>query len=218
MKKSFGTQQVLIQPPKGYVPPLRNELTPIAVYNNATGYWVGLPIEALIEALVEAEQKHILGILDGREENYDLQTITIPNGAVDGDIYSEQLTVPDDKVWFVTAIALATPADDGGVPSINWRCSLWIDRVGASVNGQLYHRDYLSATPLGDTFYDECFAGAPFLGGPEPLFPPTNKPYPLRLPPGTKLTFDAASIGAAATGDMVCTARLFGHIGKYLVP
>jgi len=40
--------------------------------------------KAVKQPLVLAEQLHILGILDGREEDYDLQTIRIPTGSVAG--------------------------------------------------------------------------------------------------------------------------------------
>ncbi len=182
------------------------------------GVPVSLDITTLIEPLVLAEQLHILGLLDGREEDYDKQTITIPNLAAINAQVAEQLTVPAGLVAFITAVELVTPADKGGTPAINWHCSLWTDRAATpSPYGQPYHNTPLSATPNGDTFYDEFSSFGPAIGGPESGTPPTNKPVALRLPAGAVLTFVATNLTAAATADMVCTAKLYGYIGKSLV-
>lgn len=164
------------------------------------------------QPLVEAEQKHILGILDGREEDYDKQTITIPEDAAKNSVVAEDLTVPDSEVWYVTVVELTTPADAGGRPAINWHCSLWTDRAETpSTYGQPFHSDPLShAGGLGDTWYDEFHPGSPF-------FAATNYPVMLRLPAGTVITFTAKCLNASATADMDCTAKLYGFIGKPLV-
>lgn len=170
------------------------------------------------EPLVQAELLHILGVLDGREEDYDLQTITIPNLTQINASVRERLTVPTGQVWYVTAIQLFTPADVGGTPAINWRYLPWTDRALApDVDGQSYHLAPLSNTPVGFTWYDEFWPGAPAVGGPEPGAPPTNKAVALRLPAGTIITFVATNLTAVATGAMACTGRLYGYIGKQLV-
>jgi len=186
-----------------------NGVMPIGDYK---GYAAVLDLDLLVkQPLVLAEQLHILGILDGREEDYDKQTITIPSGAAVNAQVAEQLTVPDGEVWFVTAIELSTPADQGGTPAINWYCSLWTDRSATpSQYGQPFHSTPLSNTPNGGTWYDEFHSFAPSIAV-------GNKPVALRLPAGTVITFVATNLTAAATANMACTGKLYGYIGKALV-
>lgn len=175
------------------------------------GVPVSLDITTLVEPLVLAEQLHILGLLDGREEDYDKQTITIPSGAAKDAQVAEQLTVPAGLVAFITAVELVTPADQGGTPAINWHCSLWTDRAATpSAYGQPFHVAALSNSPGGGTFWDEFVPPANWWAA-------TNKPVVLRLPAGTVITFVATNLTAAATANMACTARLYGYIGKSLV-
>ena len=170
-----------------------------------------LDIDTLIAPLVLAEQLHILGILDGREEDYDLQTIRIPNGAAIGAEVREKLVVPSGEIWYVTAIRLVTPADQGGTPAINWRCSLWPDRAATpDPDGQAFHKDPKSKSTSGDTWYDEFHPFAPSIS----VF---NKPVALRLPAGTVITAIATNLNAAATANMDCTLALKGYVGRALV-
>jgi hypothetical protein len=180
---------------------------PIGNYKGTPAFW-DLD-KAVNQPLVYPEQLHILGILDGREEDYDLQTITIPNGSAVGSVITEDLTVPTGEVWFINAVRLVTPADAGGRANINWRCSLWTDRLAAAAAGQLFTAAGY-ANVAGGTWWDEFHAGAPFIG-------PNNKNHPLRLPAGTVITFQATNTLAIATGAMACTGALFGWIGKALV-
>ena len=46
------------RPPKGWVPPLDQWLSLLGVYDNVSGYWVGLPLQVLSEQLVLAEKQH----------------------------------------------------------------------------------------------------------------------------------------------------------------
>lgn len=191
----------------GGVPVNQLGFLPIGNYKGTPAFW-DLD-KAVNQPLAYTEQLHILGILDGREEDYDLQTITIPNGSAIGAVVTETLTVPTGEVWFVNAVRLVTPADQGGRASINWRCSLWTDRLAGSSAGQLFTANGYAAA-IGGTWWDEFHAGAPFIG-------PNNKNHPLRLPAGTVITFQATCTLAAATGAMACTGALFGWIGKALV-
>jgi len=180
---------------------------PIGNYKGAAAFF---DLNKLVnEPLVNAEQLHILGILDGREEDYDLQTITIPNAAAVGTIVTENLTVPSGQVWLINAIGLTSPADAGGRANINWRCSLWTDRLAAAATGQLFTALGYAAA-LGGAWFDEFHSGAPFIGV-------NNKNFPLRLPAGTVITFQATNTVAIATGAMACTGALYGWIGKTLV-
>lgn len=185
------------------------------------GYACIVDLDLLVkQPLVFAEQQHILGLLDGREEDYDHQLVTIPAGTGVNASVSENLTVPAGEVWYVTAVVTFTPADNPGVPAINWHCSLWTDRAAVpSVFGQPYHNVPLSNAGPGATYWDEFNSIAPVIGGPAPGAVPTNKPFPLRLPAGTVITFVATNLGAgvAGAGGMICTGALYGYIGKSLV-
>lgn len=174
---------------------------------------VALDITTLIEPLVLAEQLHILGVLDGREEDYDLQTIRIPNGAKNGASVRERLTVPATEVWFVTSVALTTPADQGGTPTLNWRCSLWTDRAATpDTDGQAFRRSgqEFSASPGGGTGYDEFVPPANWWAA-------RNKPVMLRLPAGAVITAVATNTVADAIANMDCQLALYGFIGKALL-
>ena len=179
---------------------------------NYKGYGAILDIDKLVcQPLVKAEAMHILGILDGREEDYDLQTVRIPTGSVAGASARGKLTVPTGEVWFVSAMRLTTPADQGGTPAINWRCSLWTDRLATpDADGQAFHADSLSNTPVGGAWTDEFYAEAPGIAI-------GNKGALLRLPGGSVITAVATNLAAAATGNMDCTLALYGYVGKPLV-
>jgi len=166
---------------------------------------------AVKQPLVQAEQSHILGILDGREEDYDLQTVSIPLGAVANAIVAGDLEVPSGEVWYVNAVRIVLPADHGGSPSANWHCSLWTDRAATpSAYGQPFHAAVVNFTPGGGIQDDEFSPPANWWGL-------TNNPVLLRLPSGTVITFTVQNTGAVATAQMDCTIRLFGFVGKTLV-
>lgn len=167
--------------------------------------------KAVKQPLVLAEQLHILGILDGREEDYDLQTVTIPNASAANAQVSGSLTVPSGEVWYVNAIETVLPADAGGSPTANWHCSLWTDRAATpSTYGQPFHAAAFNFGPGGGTQWDEFTSPANWWAA-------TNKPMLLRLPAGTVITLVVTNAGAVATAQMDCTLQLFGFIGKPLV-
>jgi len=181
---------------------------PIGVYKGSPAF---VDLDKLAnQPLVQAEMLHILGLLDGREEDYDLQTLTIANGTAAGAAVRGQLTVPSGELWFLNAVEMVLPADAGGTPTMNWQCSLWTDRVGESVYGQPFHANALDFSPGGGTQWDEFTYPGNFWAA-------TNKPQLLRLPAGTVITFTATNTIAAATADMQCIGRLYGFIGKPLV-
>ncbi len=180
---------------------------PIGNYKGAAAFW-DLD-KGVVQPLIHAESLHNLGVIDGRLEDYDLQTITIPNAAAVGAVVTEELTVPAGQVWFINFVELTTPADAGGRANINWRCDLWTDPVAAAAAGQLATAVGY-ADIAGNTWWDEFHSAAPFMAV-------TGKNYPLRLPAGTIITFQATNTIAIATGAMAGTGRLFGWIGKLLV-
>ena len=184
-------------------------ILPIGYYRGEARFW-DLDL-ANVQPLILAEQLHILGLLDGREEDYDLQTVTIPTGAAVGSSIAQDLTVPSGEVWFVSAVEMVLPADAGGTPTMNWHCSLWTSRLATpSPYGQSFHAAGLAFSPGGGTNWDEFTY-------PGNWWAATNKQYPLRLPGGSVITFVATNTGAVATANMECIGRIYGWIGKLLV-
>jgi len=158
-----------------------------------------------------AEQQHVLGILSGREEDYDLQTVDVVLAEVIGTAHVAQLTVPDDELWFVQAIETTVPAS-GGVSQYgtNWFCSLWTDRVGALGYGQpFWGAEQLSAVG-GSNWFDE-FGVAPN------VFAVSNKQPVLRAPAGTVFTFIVTTRTLACDLALNVTFQVWGYRGKPLV-
>lgn len=185
---------------------------PIGVYKGVAAFW-DLD-KAVNQPGVLAEQKHILGILDAREEERDLLTILIEDGVelgTDEANVRKRITVPSKEVWYVNAILVTTPADDGGTIHANWRCSLWPDIDGdpKDDDGQTFYADDLNDA-AGDTWYAE-------FGPITTAWAVTNKTELLRLPGGTKITFNARLATANATGDLTSTLKLYGFKAKKLV-
>lgn len=160
-----------------------------------------LDIDLLVkQPLVDAEQKHILGILDGREANYDLLTLTITAAETAGTSHVGALTVPDDELWFINNVLTTVPAN----AVANWYCSLWTDRLGALGYGQAFHAAALAAGDHQDEFSPTS-----------PVWLPTNKTFPLRAPGGTVFTFVLTNVTAPAT--VIGTFQIYGWLGKALV-
>ena len=183
---------------------------PVAGWDPSDGIIKILNLGCLVEPLAQAERLHILGLLDGREEDYDMQTVTIPitsaiNASVPG-----QLAVPTGEVWFISAVTMTLPADAGGSPSMNWHCNLWTDRVGASALGQSFHAAPVNFGPGGGTHFDE-------FSSPAAWWALTNKEYAIRLPAGTIITFVATNTLVISTAAMACVGRLYGWKGKKIL-
>jgi hypothetical protein len=121
-----------VQPPKGWVPPIDTVLRPMGVYDTKSGAWVGLPLQALIEALVQAEYLTPLGKIDSR----NAITLTVPSGTGVG-LYAtrKNIEVPAGEVWFITALDLVTPVQGGA--------------GGLTVTGECYQAAPL-LIPLGE--------------------------------------------------------------------
>ncbi len=163
------------------------------------------------QPLVLTEKSHILGILDGREEDYDLQTQAVTLAEAVGTPHTATLVVPSGEVWFVNAIETVVPASGGGnIVTANWRCSLWTDRVAAAAAGQAFHGADVNFGVGGGTQWDE-FGVIPL------LWAATNKPETLRLPAGTILTVTFTNTVAVAAGTVNCIFRVYGYAGKALV-
>lgn len=184
-------------------------VVPIGYYRGEPRFW-DLDL-AVVQPLVWAEQLHILGILDGREEDYDLQTLAVTAAEAIGTVHPGQLTVPSDEVWYVNAVEGVIPASGGAnIITFNWHCSLWTDRVAASTYGQPFHGAAVNLGVGGGTQWDE-FGVIPL------LWAATNKPVALRLPAGTILTALFTNTTAVAAATVNCLFRVYGYIGKVLV-
>lgn len=201
-------------------------LTPASVtQGRATNTWGVIPIgnykgaaaffdldKMANQPLVWAEQQHILGILDGREEDYDLQTLATIAAEAIGTVHTAALTVPAGVVWFLNAVELVVPASGGGnAITANWRCSLWSDRsLVPSPNGQAFHPADYNPGAGGGTQWDEfgviCIAWAV-----------DNKQSLLRLPAGAVLTVTFTNTLAIAAAAVNCIFRVYGFVGKLLV-
>lgn len=197
--------------PAGVIPDVsRAGVIPVGNYKGVPAFW-DLD-KAVNQPLVWAEQQHILGILDGREEDYDLQTLGITLAEAIGTIHSAALTVPAGQVWYVNCVETIIAASGGAnIIEANWRCSLWTDRAATpSTAGQLFHAANFNFGVGGGTQDDE-FSVAPA------LFAIANKQPLLRLPAGAIVTVTFVNTTAVAAATVNCTFGLHGFIGKLLV-
>jgi len=111
MAKEIVPQQYAGQrPPKGWVPPLGQLLSLLGVYDNVSGYWVGLPLQALTEALLVAEALHTEDRIDER----DKIEVTVPNGTAQDEVKTKEFEVPAGEVWYLNRLNLVTEAEVSG--------------------------------------------------------------------------------------------------------
>ena len=189
---------------------LFNGTLPIGSYKGIASI---LDLDLLVkQPLVLAEQQHIMGILDGREEDYDLQTLGIVLAEVAGTAHVATLTVPTGEVWFINTVEMAHPVTGGanGV-SGNWYCDMWTDRVGALGYGQPFHGAAVGGAAGAALAQQDDFS---VVGA---AFNVANKPVLLRAPAGTEFTVVFTNLLANAAAAINCFFRLYGFIGKPLV-
>ena len=114
MTKKIVTQQYPgypgTRPPKGWVPPLGQSLTLLGVYDNESGYWMGLPLQVLREALLNAESLHTEDRIDER----DKIEVTVPNATAQDTVKTTEFEVPSGEVWFLNRLNLITEAEVSG--------------------------------------------------------------------------------------------------------
>jgi len=111
MNEKIVPQQYAGQrPPKGWVPPLGQWLTLLGVYDNASGYWVGLPLQALVEALLVAEALHTEDRIDER----DKIEVIVANGTAKDTVKTNEFEVPAGEVWYLNRFNLVTEAEISG--------------------------------------------------------------------------------------------------------
>lgn len=186
-----------------------NGVMPIGSYKGAAAIF---DLDLLVkQPLVDPEARHMLGIIDGREEDYDLQTLGIVLAEAAGTAHIGQITVPTGEVWFLNNVLTTLPASGGAnIITGNWYCSLWTDRVGALGYGQPFHAAAFNFGVGGGAQLDE-------FSPPGPLWLVTNKQYPLRVPAGTIFTAVITNTGVVAAAAANATFQLYGWIGKSLV-
>jgi len=186
----------------------RMGVIPIGYYKGAAAFW---DLDKLAnQPLVQAEQLHILGILDGREEDYDLQTLGITAGEAVGTAHTAALTVPTGEVWYINSVQTVVYGTVANSIGWNWYCSLWTDRVGALGHGQPFHGAEQDSGVGGPFTVDDEF------GPIQVLFTVFNKGCMLRAPAGT--VFTVIFTNRTAVGEVGnCVFRLLGFIGKTLV-
>jgi len=98
------------RPPKGWVPPLDAVLTLLGVYDNVSGFWVGLPLQALTEALLVAEALHTEDRIDER----DKIELTVANGTAKDTVKTKEFEIPSGEVWYLNRLNLVTEAEISG--------------------------------------------------------------------------------------------------------
>jgi len=111
MKNRIVPQQYAGQrPPKGWVPPLGQLLTLLGVYDNESGYWMGLPLQVLREALLTAESLQTEDRIDER----DKIEVTVPTGSAQDTVKTKEYEVPAGDVWYLNRFNLVTEAEVSG--------------------------------------------------------------------------------------------------------
>ena len=179
------------RPPKGWVPPLGQDLTLLGVYDNESGYWMGLPLQVLREALLTAESLHTEDRIDER----DKIELTVPNATAKDVVKTKEYEVPAGEVWYLNRLNLVTEAEISG----NIRISKF-PKTGTV--DKTYLGTDLAASQ--DENYDLASAGQ--LGA------------DLRLLGGDKLTVVATvtAIGGT-TADRKVTLNVYGRKARRLV-
>jgi hypothetical protein len=192
MAKQLVPQQYAGQrPPKGWVPPLGQELTLLGVYDNESGYWMGLPLQVLREALLESESLHTEDRIDER----DKIEITVPDVSDQDTIKTKEFEVPSGEVWYLNRFNLVTEAEISG----NIRISKF--PKAATLDKKYLGTDLAASQNVN---YDLKAAGQ--LGA------------DLRLVGGDKLTVVATVTAAGGTtADRKATLNLFGRKARRLV-
>jgi len=179
------------RPPKGWVPPLGQDLTLLGVYDSESGYWMGLPLQVLREALLTAESLHTEDRIDERNKI----EVTVPDVSAQDVVKTKEYEVPAGEVWFLNRLNLVTEAEVSG----NIRISKF-PKVSDIDKKYLGTDQAAGAT----TNYDLAAAGQ--LGA------------DLRLIGGDKLTVVATVTAVGGTtADRKVTLNLYGRKAKRLV-
>jgi hypothetical protein len=80
------------------------------VFDNASGFWVGLPLQALTEALLVAEALHTQDRIDER----DKIELTVSNGTAKDTAKTKEFEIPAGEVWYLNRLNLVTEDEVSG--------------------------------------------------------------------------------------------------------
>ena len=219
------------RPPKGWVPPLSQLMSLLGVYDNESGYWVGLPLQALSEQLVLAEKQHALDRIDLRNGQV---SITIPIGTAVGAQVTGDIEVPEDEIWFLrnheirihqqaalTAGDLIANFRVSRFPSTDDVAKLFYntnDRLVATqaqiAAGDIYDHDMV----LVGAYWDGVAEVKVYRGVIRDFADPDELGNALRLVGGNKLTLvGTVDTAAVAGGAITVDLTVWGLRGKRLV-
>ena len=179
------------RPPKGWVPPLGQDLTLLGVYDNESGYWMGLPLQVLREALLTAESLHTEDRIDER----DKIELTVPDVSAQDVVKTKEYEVPAGELWYINRLNLVTEAEVSG--NI---------RVSKFPKTDTVDKKYLGTDLAASQNEDYDLASAGQLGA------------DLRLVGGDKLTVvgTVTAVGGT-TADRKVTLNLYGRKARRLV-
>jgi hypothetical protein len=190
-KKMVAQQYAGQRPPKGWVPPLDAVLTLLGVYDNEAGYWVGLPLQALTEALLVAEALHTEDRIDER----DKIELTVPSGTDEDTVKTKEYEIPAGEVWYLNRLNLVTEDEVSGNV-----------RISSFPGTDTTDKKYLGTDQAAGSDIDYDLAAAGQLGA------------DLRLVGGDKLTVTATVTAAGGTtADRKVTLNPFGRKARRLV-
>ncbi|MDD4984231.1 MAG: hypothetical protein PHQ43_00380 [Dehalococcoidales bacterium] len=219
------------RPPKGWVPPLGQYLNLLGVYDNESGFWMGLPLQVLSEQLVLAEKQHTLDRIDIRNGQV---SVTVPIGTAVGASVTGEIEVPEGEIWYLRGHEIRIH-QQAGLSAGDLICNFRVSRFPVTDDvAKLFYNtnDRLIATQAqiaaGDVFdHDLVLVGAYWDGAAEvkvyrevirDFGDPDELGNALRLIGGDKLTLVATGETAAIAGGAVTVdLTVWGLRGKRLV-
>ena len=219
------------RPPKGWVPPLGQVLSLLGVYDNESGFWMGLPLQVLSEQLVLAEKQHALDRIDPRNGQV---SITVPIGTAVGASVTGEIEVPEGEIWYLRGHEIRIH-QQAALTAGDLICNFRVSRFPVSDDvAKLFYNtnDRLTATQAQiaarDVFdHDLVLVGAYWDGTDEvkvyrevirDFADPDELGNALRLIGGDKLTLVATGETAAIAGGAVSVdLTVWGLRGKRLV-
>ena len=219
----------------------------MGVYDLDSGFWVGLPIQALTEQLVVAEKQHTLDRIDPRN---GLVKVTVPIGTAVGTAKTGEIEVAEGEVWYLCEHEIFIPQAAGltaGDISINFRVSsfpkvngtdklyystddpqVYLTSLGAKIAGLTATQAQIAAGDIADhkliTSHGWVFDGTNVVG--RDWLEELKRDFrqgdelntELRLVGGEKLTLVATVASNAIGGAAVDVyLRVWGRRGKRLV-
>ena len=219
------------RPPKGWVPPLGQVLSLLGVYDNESGFWMGLPLQVLSEQLVLAEKQHALDRIDPRNGQV---SITVPIGTAVGASVTGEIEVPEGEIWYLRGHEIRVH-QQAALTAGDLICNFRVSRFPTTDDvAKLFYgtADRLTATQAQiaarDVFdHDLVLVGAYWDGTDEvkvyrevirDFDDPDELGNALRLIGGDKLTLVATGETAAIAGGAVSVdLTVWGLKGKRLV-